>query len=128
MFTGAAIVAAWFAVGWVQAHDLGRAEALVSASRLSPGQARDAASLLNTAADLNPDRTVDITRAQLAAQQHDPARAVTILQAVTRAEPENLDAWRELSITAAALPPSPRRTQLAENAFKQELRLLGVHK
>lgn len=128
MFTGAAIVAAWFALGWVQARDLGRAEALVSASSLSPSQAREAASLLNTAGDLNPDRTVDITRAELATRQHDPARAVTIAEQVTRAEPENLEAWRELSIAAAGLPPSPRRTQLAENAFKQELRLVGAHK
>lgn len=128
MITGAAIVAAWFGLGWIQARDLGRAQALVSASRLSPGQARDAASLLKTAGDLNPDQSVRVAQAQLAVAQHKPGAAVTILERVTRTEPENLEAWRELSIAAAALPASPRRTQLAETAFKQELRLVGARR
>lgn len=128
IFTGAAIVAAWFALGWVQARDLGRAQALLSSSRLSASQASEVAALLNTAGNLNPDRTVDVAWAQLAASQNNPERAVTILQRVTQAEPDNLDAWRELSIAASALPASPRRTRLAEGAFQQELRLVGAHK
>jgi hypothetical protein len=125
VFTGAAIVAAWFVLSWVQARDLGRAQVLVSGGRVSAGQARQASSLLATAGDLNPDRAVDITRAQLAEKQHRPALAVRILESVVQAEPLNLDAWRELSIAAAGLPNSPLRTRLAETAFRKELSLVG---
>lgn len=128
LLTGAVIVAAWFGLGWVQARDIGRAQTLIAGARLSATEARDAASLLNTAGTLNPDRTVDITRAQLYVKRHDAARAVTVLEQVTRAEPLNLDAWRELSLAAAALPNSPFRTRVAENAFRRELSLLAVQK
>ncbi len=124
-FTGAAIVAAWFALSWTQARDLGRAQALISGTRLSPGQAKQASALLGTAGDLNPDRTVEITRAQLAEKQHRPRLAVRILEHVVQAEPLNLTAWRELSIAAAGLPNSQLRTRLAETAFRKELSLVG---
>jgi hypothetical protein len=124
MVTGAAIVAAWFGLGWIQARDLGRAQGLVSASRLSPSQVRSAAALLNTAGDLNPDRSVDIARAQLADKQHRPGLAVTISEQVTRDEPFNIDAWRELSFAAAY----DHRRALAEQAFRVVLGLIKVHK
>jgi hypothetical protein len=128
LLTGAVIVAAWFALGWVQARDIGRAQSLLAAPSLSRAGAREAGSLLNTARVLNPDHTVAITRAQLYRKLHQPQRAVTLLEQVTRAEPLNLQAWRELSIAAYALPASPDHTRLAEGAFKRVLSLLAVQK
>lgn len=122
------MVAAWFALGWVQARDVGQAQNLIAAPRLSRAQARRAASLLNMAGTLNPDRTVDITRAQLYEKLRRPARAVALLERITRAEPLSLDAWRELSIAAAGLPPSTLRTRVAENAYRRELSLVAIQK
>ena len=121
-------MAAWFGLGWVQARDIGRAQSLVAAPSLSGAGARRAESLLNTAGTLNPDQTVTITRAQLYQKLGQPQRAVTLLEQVTRAEPLNLQAWRELSIAAYALPASPNHTRLAEDAFKRVLSLLAVQK
>lgn len=128
LLAGALIIAAWFALGWVQARDIGRAQSLIAAPRLSAAAARDAASLLNTAGTLNPDRTVDITRAQLYEKRHDSARAVMLLEQVTRAEPLNLDAWHELTTVASALPSSPYRTRLVEHAFRRLVSLVRVQK
>jgi predicted Zn-dependent protease len=128
MFLGALLVAAWFGLGWVQARDLSRAQDLIGAPKLSAAQARDASSLLDSAATLNPDRAVEITRGQLYAKLHDPARAVALLQGVTRAEPRNLEAWRELSIAAFTPPRTPYRRRVAAHAFKQVLRLVAIQK
>lgn len=119
--TGAAIVAAWFGLGWIQARDLGHAQDLVSGSKLSPAQARQAASLLNTAGELNPDRSIDITRAQLEEKQGRLGLALAILEQVTHAEPDHLAAWRELAIVGYHL----KRNQLAERAIAHVVHLLG---
>lgn len=128
LLTGAVIVAAWFGLDWIQTRDIGRAQTLVGARKLTVAQAHQAASLLDAAGTLNPDRTVDITRAELYENRHDPTRAVGILERVTRDEPLNLEAWRELSIAAAGLPPSPYRTRLAEGAYRRELSLVAIQK
>jgi predicted Zn-dependent protease len=128
LLAGAVIVAAWFGLGWVQARDTGRAQTLIGAPRLSGAGVRDAESLLNTAGTLNPDRTVDITRAQLYVKLGDPARAVTLLEQITRAEPLNLEAWRQLSIAAFTPPRTPDRKRVAAQAFRRMLSLVVVQK
>ena len=96
-------VSAWFALGWVQARDTGRADALVSGStRLSAARATQARSLLDSAGTLNPDRTVDLVRAHLAFDQHHYETAIRILESVTRSEPQNVFAWSQLGYTAGA--------------------------
>ena len=121
MVIAAAIVAAWFGLGWIQARDLGRATALISAGKLGPRQSRAAASLLNTAGWLNPDRSVDIARAQLDDGLHQLAPALTIMKGITAAEPLNLEAWRELGVVAT----HNHQRALAQTAFTHVLRLVG---
>jgi hypothetical protein len=121
MVAGAAIVAAWFGLGWVQARDLGRAETLLAAGKVSASQARTVSSLLDTAGTLNPDRTVDITRAQLADTVNNPGLGVRIMEPVTQAEPLNLQAWRELGVVAT----DNHQRGLAQTAFTHVLRLFG---
>jgi predicted Zn-dependent protease len=88
------LVAAWFALGIRQAHDIARATSIVSSSaRLTPAQAAHANALLNSAGTLNPDQEVDILRARVQGALGDNAAADRILAGVTRREPEDLEAW-----------------------------------
>jgi predicted Zn-dependent protease len=90
--------AAWFAIGVRQARDTSRASALVSGGApLSASQARHAASLLDAAGLLNPDRQVDVVRAELDRDQGNMRGARTILKRVVTAEPDNLLAWIALA-------------------------------
>jgi predicted Zn-dependent protease len=49
---------------------------------------------------LNPDRSVDLLRGQLAFEQGHPLAAVRIMKDVTAAEPNNLEAWVALARVA----------------------------
>ncbi|HEX4010314.1 MAG TPA: hypothetical protein VHX62_09915 [Solirubrobacteraceae bacterium] len=90
----ALVVCGWFALGIRQAHDANRASAFMSsASPLTAAQVRETRSLLHSAGQLNPDRSVDLLRSQLALRQGDAAQARAIALSVTRAEPQDLDAW-----------------------------------
>jgi hypothetical protein len=91
-------VAGWYVVGIRQAEDTNRASALISpGGRLSASQAREASSLLGAAGFLNPDREVDVLRAQLQADQGDLRGARRIVTGVVKAEPQNLQAWLVLA-------------------------------
>jgi predicted Zn-dependent protease len=122
----AVIVCAWFALGIRQAHDISRATTVVGGlngqTRLTAAQAREANSLLNSAATLNPDRTVEVLQARVALLRGDRAQAKRILLGVLASEPDNLDAWYGLATSAsdsatinhalariAQLEPKPRR-------------------
>jgi hypothetical protein len=84
----------WFAIGIRQAHDTDAATAIVTgASPVTAARARQADALLHDAKQLNPDTDVDLLRAQLALREGDRARARALALDVTRAEPQNLDAW-----------------------------------
>jgi Tetratricopeptide repeat len=90
----ALLAAGWFAIGMRQARDVDHANAIVSGSgQPSAAQARRASSLLSAAAFLNPDRQVDVLRAQLEREQGDLRGARKILKRVVSTEPENLLAW-----------------------------------
>ncbi|MGH2857312.1 MAG: hypothetical protein ACRDMJ_07480 [Solirubrobacteraceae bacterium] len=90
----ALVTCAWFALGIRQAHDSDLAASILSASgHVSPAAARHAGALLHAAAQLNPDRSVDLLRSQLALKAGHPAQAQAIALDVTRAEPQSLDAW-----------------------------------
>lgn len=98
----AVVVAAWFALGVRQAVNTTRATALIAGQgRLTPAQARHARSLLNSAATLNPDRTVSLLRGELALAENHNASAQRILLALVHSEPQNLDAWVQLAYAAA---------------------------
>jgi predicted Zn-dependent protease len=89
----AVLAMAWFVLGARQARDLDQATAIAQASTVSATQARHADQLLDSAATLNPDREVDLTRAAVALDRNHIRQARTIIERVTRAEPENLMGW-----------------------------------
>lgn len=93
----AVAIAAWFGIGVLQARDTSRATAGLSGARLTPAQARRTASLLHDAGFLNPDRQVDVLRAQLYLNQGNERAARSLLIRVVRAEPDNLGAWISLA-------------------------------
>jgi hypothetical protein len=98
----ALVVCAWFALGFAETHELSSATAAVSgAGHVNAAHVR---SLLSDAGALNPDRTVDIVRAELAIREGRLAQARQILGGVVRAEPDNLDAWYWLAKASSNRP------------------------
>jgi hypothetical protein len=89
----AVVACAWFVLSVRQSHEVDQAANVVAASNPAAPQLRTAASQLHSASSLNPDRTVDILRARVAIDQRRLPLARRILAAVTRAEPQNLEAW-----------------------------------
>jgi hypothetical protein len=101
----AIVVCAWFALGVRQAREVDHATTLISAgSHISPRDAARAASLLHSAGQLNPDRQVDVLRAQLADARGDRPAAERILRGVVSAEPMNALAWVQLARSATSGP------------------------
>jgi hypothetical protein len=99
----ALLVCAWFALGARQAVDTSRASALLGGGRrLTAREAARARSLLSSAGTLNPDRSVELLRGQLAVDQHRYAVGERIFETVTRSEPLNLQAWDQLTFAAGS--------------------------
>jgi Flp pilus assembly protein TadD len=99
--TVAVIACAWFALGIRQAHDTAHAMALIN----SPGtpteaQTRQILHLLDQAATLNPDRAVDLLRAQAEVRGGDGEAALRQMLKVVHDEPLNVDAWIVLGFAA----------------------------
>jgi predicted Zn-dependent protease len=90
----AVVISAWFLLGFRQARDTARAEALINRpAALGPSDVTRARSLIRSAGTLNPDLTVDTLRGELALEQNQNRRAARIIGTVTQREPMNLDAW-----------------------------------
>jgi hypothetical protein len=101
----ARVACAWFGLGAHQAIDSSRAAAIVAeGGRISPAASRRAVALARGADTLNPDREVDILRAAALLERGDGAGARQILTSVTRAEPQNLEAWLWLARASAGDP------------------------
>lgn len=84
----------WFALGVRQAVSLSRAEAIIDAHPFTnAARASEVESLLNEAATLNPDRQVAIARTQILLERRHELAARRTITAVTRAEPQNVEAW-----------------------------------
>ncbi len=101
----ALVLCAWFGLGVVQSRDTDRAAAV--AGQTAPLTATDvhrARTLLSTAGTLNPDRQVDLLRAQLDVRRGELGPARTILFGVVRSEPMNVDAWAGLALASAGDP------------------------
>ncbi len=99
----ALLACAWFALSARQALDTSRAGALIGAGKpLSPSQAAHVRRLLDGAGQLNPDRSVELLRGQLASNQRRYRAAEALFASVTRREPMNLEAWSQLVYAAAA--------------------------
>jgi predicted Zn-dependent protease len=92
----------WFGASALANRDEDCAQALLSQStRIDAATARRVADLIDGAARLNPDRTVELLRARLALERGDRAKAERIVGRVTAAEPKNLEAW---ALVAQAAP------------------------
>jgi predicted Zn-dependent protease len=101
----ALLAAAWFVLGAVQARDIDHATAAISAHpHPSARQAAQVTAWLDTASVLNPDRTVDLLRGQLDLARGRQAQAQRLMKAVTRAEPQNLNAWVALGRASSDNP------------------------
>jgi predicted Zn-dependent protease len=97
----ALLVSAWFGLGIFQSRAVSQARSAAAGSRLTAAQGRHADRLLHDAATLNPDRAVDVLRAQVALARGDAARSRQILNGVVRREPQDLDAWIALARASA---------------------------
>jgi predicted Zn-dependent protease len=105
------VVAAWFALGVYQSHAVSQARSIAAGSgRLAAAQARHADQLLHDAAALNPDRAIDVLRAQVALAGGNATRSRRILSGVVAGEPQDLDAWIAL---ARASSGAVRQRQIA---------------
>lgn len=101
----ALIACAWFALGVRQAHEISRATAIVSAGNVADAaQAREVRALLHDARLLNPDQEPQILLARIAAERRQARLAVALLEAATREEPQNLEAWVWLAHLAGGDP------------------------
>jgi predicted Zn-dependent protease len=103
----AVVACAWFVLGIVQSHDQSRADALIH----QPGtptatQTARILSLLRSAATLNPDRDIDLLRAQAQTRGGQPAAAEREMKEVVRDEPMNVDAWIVLGVSAGRRDPA----------------------
>lgn len=104
---------AWFGLGVVQAHDENRATALIDQTG-TPSAALTARimGLLDSAATLNPDRTIDILRAQAQTRAGRSDAGLATAERITRAEPRNVNAWVVLGFAAGQV--APRVARLAQ--------------
>ncbi len=101
----AIVACVWFALGVRQATSLSRAEAIIDAQPFTTAaRAREAESLLNEAATLNPDREVAIDRTHILLERGQELAARRTITAVTRAEPQNIEAWLWLAHAAGTDP------------------------
>jgi alkylation response protein AidB-like acyl-CoA dehydrogenase len=102
----AVIAAAWFVIGIRQSTGLNRAQTILGSARttLSAAQAGQARAAIDEASTLNPDRQVELDRSLLALDRGQSVTARHDAAAVTRAEPQNLDAWVALARTAGDDP------------------------
>lgn len=110
---GAVIVCAWFALGAVQTRNENRATDLIDSFQTpTPALTAHILGLLDTAATLNPDRNVDLLRAQALTRSGHPDAGLRVAERVVAAEPLNIDAWTVYGF--AARPGHPRLFRLAE--------------
>ncbi|MFL5829169.1 MAG: hypothetical protein ACJ76X_04570 [Solirubrobacteraceae bacterium] len=108
----AAIGCAWFALGALQVHAQSRADALLPQNaNVSPPLAHAISDQLDRAGTLNPDRGVDILRAELYIHAGNRPAAERLIKRIVHDEPDNIDAWFLLQI--ASFPRDPATVQLA---------------
>jgi hypothetical protein len=114
----ALVVCAWFVLGTVQTRDQDQATALMARSgRPAPAVTARILALLDAASTLNPDRAIALLRSQAQTRAGRSAAAVASALAVTRAEPQNANAWFELGFAAGRT--RPRLGRLASERIRQ---------
>ena len=74
---------AWFVIGVIQSHNESRATALINGGGTpTPTQTAQIGHWLDTAATLNPDRNIDLLRAQAEVRAGQSARALVLMKRV----------------------------------------------
>jgi hypothetical protein len=117
--TVALIACAWFALGIHQARDQAAATTLINQPGTpSPALTRRILSLLDSAGTLNPDRNIDLMRAQAEVRGGEGQAALREALAAVRAEPLNVDAWIVLGIAAGG-GRDPAAVRLANIKLRQ---------
>jgi predicted nicotinamide N-methyase len=107
LLAAAVVVCAWFALGAVQTHDEDRATTLVDRfSTPSPALTARILSMLSTAGTLNPDRNIELLRSEALTRAGRKAAGIAAARSVTRAEPQNVDAWVVLDFAAGSIDPA----------------------
>jgi predicted Zn-dependent protease len=106
---------AWFVIGVIQSHNESRATALInSGGTPTRAQTAQVGHWLDTAATLNPDRNIDLLRAQAEVRAGQSARALVLMKRVVREEPRNADAWIVFAFAAQSQSPALARMAHAE--------------
>jgi hypothetical protein len=114
----AAIACAWFALGAFQVHSQDRANALLPQNaNVSPPQARAITHQLDRAGTLNPDRSVDLLRAELYIHAGNRPAAESLIKRIVHDEPDNVDAWFLLQI--ASFPRDLATVHLAQRRQRE---------
>jgi Flp pilus assembly protein TadD len=97
----ALLLAAWLAVEAIGADAETEVRSIAFAGTAPSAAARARADTLLTRVErLNPDQRPELYRAVLQAREGDRRGALRTLQAATRAEPQNLEAWALLASAA----------------------------
>ena len=116
----AVAVAGWLGVQAVGAHGDAEVTRITLSERTPSAQQRARASMLIDRMErLNPDERPEQLRGLVAYRAGDMRRATAIFAAITRREPENLQAWALLSRAAERYDPSlaaTARERMAELA------------
>lgn len=103
---------AWFVIGVVQSNNESRATTLINGGGTpTPAQTSQIEHWLDTAATLNPDRNIDLLRAQAEVRAGQSAKALVLMKRVVADEPRNADAW--IVFGFAAQPQSPALARMA---------------
>jgi predicted Zn-dependent protease len=102
----ALLACAGFALGIRQVRDQWEAQRLIGTVAPTAAKAARARHLLERASELNPDAQPDLVRAILDLRVHDRPAAQRVLVAITRREPENINAWYLLQIATLGRAPA----------------------
>lgn len=102
----ALVVCAWCALGIVQASATDAArERAVHQRVYTRADITELDRLLDRAGTLNPDRQVDVLRADALFARRDVAGARRLLVGVVGSEPDNLLGWQTIAIAFARIDP-----------------------
>ncbi len=111
----ALVACAWYVIAVRQARDQAAAAALVQGNLTPvPAVTRHALDLLDAAATLNPDRAIDLLRAQALVRAGQAPAALRLMKSVVAAEPDNVDAWIVYGFAAGSRDPAVARLARAK--------------
>ncbi|HEX4673035.1 MAG TPA: hypothetical protein VH279_12250 [Solirubrobacteraceae bacterium] len=106
---------AWFVIGVIQSDNESRATAAINGGG-TPTRAQTAQieHWLDSAGTLNPDRNIDLLRAQAEVRAGQSAKALALMKRVVGDEPRNADAWIVFGFAAESQSPALTRLAHAE--------------